>query len=320
MATNELADPLAYGVIPTAKQSLRDLTKWKQRVVVTNGYGEVRTEWQDPPKWKNPFSLAAQLTAMNWVFFLVGFCAWTADAFDFHALSIQTVKLAKYFHTSKTNITSAITLTLLLRSVGAAVFGFAGDKWGRKWPMVANMIILGLLQVATIYCKTFNEFLAVRSLFGLFMGGVYGNAVAMALENCPSDARGLMSGVLQQGYSFGYVLAACANLGVGGSTNSWKIVFWIAAGLSIGVGIIRCFFPESKQFIEKKALSEKSAHAPSAFWKETKMMLKEQWKMCIYCIILMTWFNCKTHDVLLYLCGSVRILTCLNRLQPHFAR
>lgn len=63
----------------------------------------------------------------------------------------------------------------------------------------------------------------MRSLFGLFMGGVYGNAIAMALEHCPVNARGLMSGILQQGYAFGYVLAACANLGVGGSTESWKV-------------------------------------------------------------------------------------------------
>lgn len=72
---------------------------------------------------------------------------------------------------------------------------------------------LTLYQVATIYCGTFQQFLAVRALFGLFMGGVYGSAIAMALENCPVDARGLMSGILQQGYSMGYVLAACANLG-----------------------------------------------------------------------------------------------------------
>jgi MFS family permease len=65
------------------------------------------------------------------------------------------------------------------------MFGVAGDKFGRKWPMVLNMIILGLLQVATIYAATFQQFLAVRSLFGLFMGGVYGNAISMALENCP---------------------------------------------------------------------------------------------------------------------------------------
>lgn len=120
-------------------------------------------------------------------FFIVGFAAWTADAFDFHALSIQTVKLAAYYDRNNTDISTAITLTLLLRSVGAAIFGLAGDKYGRKWPMVVNMIVLGLLQIATIYSATFQQFLAVRSLFGLFMGGVYGNAIAMALENAPVD-------------------------------------------------------------------------------------------------------------------------------------
>ncbi|THW43303.1 carboxylic acid transport protein [Aureobasidium pullulans] len=290
---NEPADPIAQGIWPTAKQSWSDLFKWKQRVVVYNESGETTTEWQTPPRLRNPFSLMAQLTAMNWVFFIVGLAAWTADAFDFHALSIQTVKLSKYYKVTKTDISEAITLTLLLRSVGAAMFGFAGDKYGRKWPMVANMIILGLLQIATIYSTTFNQFLAVRSLFGLFMGGVYGNAVAMALENCPTDARGLMSGILQQGYSMGYVFAACANLGVGGAIETWKTVFWIAAGLSIGVGLIRCCFPESKQFLENKKNGHKKA--PGAFWQETKLMLAQQWKMCVYCIILMTWFNYYSH-------------------------
>lgn len=97
-----------------------------------------------------------------------------------------------------------------------------------------------------------------------------------------------MSGILQQGYSFGYVIAACANLGVGGSVNSWKTVFWIGAGISIGVGLIRICFPESKQFIEaKKAGKAKKAH--SVFWRETRVMLMQEWRMCIYCIILMTW-------------------------------
>lgn len=293
-STNEPADPVAKGVLATAKQSWADLFIWKQRVVVTNEFGESHAEWQTPAPLRNPFSLLAQLSAKDWLFFLVGFCAWSADAFDFHALSIQQVKLAAYFKTSKTDISTAITLTLLLRSVGAAFFGLAGDKWGRKWPMVFNMVILGVLQIGTIYAQNFQQFLAVRALFGLFMGGVYGNAIAMALENSPVEARGLMSGVLQQGYSFGYVCAACANLGAGGSTDSWKLVFWIAAGLSIGVGIIRCFFPESRQFIEARKLGKNKAH-PGAFWKETKAMLKEEWKMCIYCIILMTWFNYYSH-------------------------
>lgn len=292
--THEPADPVAKGIIPTASQSIRDLFTWKQRVVVTNPDGESSCEWAKPIPLKNPISLMAQLSAKDWVFFIVGFSAWTADAFDFHALSIQTVKLAKYFDVSKTSITEAITLTLLLRSIGAAMFGLAGDRWGRKWPMVVNMIVLGLLQVCTIYCSTFQQFLAVRSLFGLFMGGVYGNAIAMALENSPVDARGLMSGILQQGYSFGYVCAACANLGVGGGTDTWKTVFWIAAGLSIGVGLIRMCFPESQLFIEARKAGKTGGHA-THFWKETKVMLGQEWKMCIYCIILMTWFNYYSH-------------------------
>ncbi|KAI1174819.1 carboxylic acid transport protein [Nemania sp. FL0916] len=291
--TNEPADPLAKGIIPTAKQSFADLFKWKQRVVVTNALGETHTEWQSPAPLKNPFSLMALLSARDWIYFFVGWFAWTADAYDFHALSINTVKLSKYYATSKTNISTAITLTLLLRSVGAAIFGLLGDRFGRKWPMVANLLVLGALQIATIYAATFQEFLAVRSLFGLFMGGVYGNAVAMALENCPTEARGFMSGILQQGYSFGYVLAAIVSLGVGDPIDSWKYVFWVAAGLSFAAGILRCLFPESKQFREAKA-SGKHITATD-FWAETKDMLAKEWRMCIYCVILMSWFNYYSH-------------------------
>lgn len=291
---NEPADPLAKGVIPTIKQSWKDLFIWKQRVVASNAYGETRCEWKQPDRFINPFSLFAQLSGRDWLFFLVGLAAWTADAFDFHALSIQTKKLADYYDRSKTDITTAITLTLLLRSVGAAIFGVLGDKYGRKWPMVANMIILGLLQIATIYSETFQQFLAVRALFGLFMGGVYGSAVAMALEHCPANARGLMSGILQQGYSLGYVLAGCANYGAGGSTNSWKSVFWAGAGFSIAVGLVRIAFPESQQFLEARKAGKQNA-TPGAFWRETRVMLRSQWKMCIYCIILMTWFNYYSH-------------------------
>ncbi|KAL0071817.1 hypothetical protein AAF712_000739 [Marasmius tenuissimus] len=294
MSMNEPAEPIAKGILPTAKQAFGDLFRWKRRVEVTDENGQVRTEWQSPEPLRNPISLCMMLSFRDWVFFLAGFSAWTADAFDFHALSIQTTKFAKYYKTSNTNISTAITLTLLLRSVGAAIFGLAGDRYGRKWPMVLNMIILGILQIATIYSKTFSQFLGVRSLFGLFMGGVYGNAIAMALENCPSPARGLMSGVLQQGYSFGYVLAACANLGVGGAVDSWKPVFWAGAGLSIGVGLLRCLFPESQQFIEAKKAGRK-ARAPGAFWAETKEMLSKEWKLCVYSIILMTWFNYYSH-------------------------
>ncbi|KAF7307733.1 Carboxylic acid transport protein [Mycena kentingensis (nom. inval.)] len=294
MATvNEPAEPIAKGTFATAKQSFGDLFRWKSRVAVTDENGHTRYEWQSPEPLQNPISLLAQLSARDWIFFFVGFFAWTADAFDFHALSIQTTKLAKYFHRTNTDISTAITLTLLLRSVGAAIFGLLGDRFGRKWPMVFNMVVLGILQIATIYCDTFQQFLAVRSLFGLFMGGVYGNAIAMALENCPVNARGLMSGILQQGYSFGYVLAACANLGVGGGVETWKTVFWVAAGLSFAAGLLRCFFPESQQFIAAKKEGKKIKAA--AFWSSTRDMLALEWRKCIYAVILLAWFNFYSH-------------------------
>ena len=56
-------------------------------------------------------------------------------------------------------------------SVGAAVFGVAGDLYGRKWPMVTNLLLIAVLQLSTAYCTTFSEFLGVRALFGIGMGG-----------------------------------------------------------------------------------------------------------------------------------------------------
>lgn len=131
------------------------------------------------------------------------------------------------------------------------------------------------------------------TVFGLCMGGVYGAAAGMALENIPVEARGLFSGIFQQGYSFGYVLAACVNLGVGGETNTWKTMFWIGAALSFASGFLRLFLPESKQFIEARKLDRGSS--TTNFRKNFGTMLKKEWKVCIYAIILMSWFNWFSH-------------------------
>lgn len=92
VSQNEPAE-LVKGVRATAKQAWGDLFIWKQRVVITNELGESHAEWRAPPPLKNPISLFMLLSAKDWLYFLVGLFAWTADAFDFHALSIQTVKV-----------------------------------------------------------------------------------------------------------------------------------------------------------------------------------------------------------------------------------
>lgn len=120
-----------------------------------------------------------------------------------------------------------------------------------------------------------------------------GAAASMALETIPAESRGLMSGIFQQGYSFGYVLAACANLGVGGDVNTWPTMFWVGAAMSFAAGFFRLAFPESKQFIE--ARKDRKGAGTSEFTKNFGKMLKQEWKVCIYSIILMSWFNWFSH-------------------------
>ena len=84
------------------------------------------------------------------------------DGYDFHSVSLSISRLAEYYGENRQNISTAITLTLLFRPLGAIIFGLAGDLYGRKWPMIINLIIIAGLQLVTVYCYTFRDFLAVR--------------------------------------------------------------------------------------------------------------------------------------------------------------
>lgn len=107
----------------------------------------------------------------------------------------------------------------MFRSVGAVAFGIAADRYGRKWPYVVNLILFIVLELGTGFCNTYKQFLAVRALYGVAMGGLYGNAAATALEDCPEAARGIISGMLQQGYAFGYLLATALARGLVDTTR-----------------------------------------------------------------------------------------------------
>lgn len=109
--------------------------------------------------------------------------AWTMDGYDFHTVSLSVSRLAKFYGQHREHISTSITLTLLFRSLGAAIFGIAGDLYGRKYPMIVNLVIIAALQLATAYCATFDQFLGVRALFGIGMGGIWGLAASMGLES-----------------------------------------------------------------------------------------------------------------------------------------
>lgn len=177
--------------------------------------------------------------------------------------------------------------------MGAVVFGIISDRFGRKWPLVWNLLLCAVLQVGTGFVQTFSQFLAVRSLFGIAMGGVWGLASATALENLPVELRGLASGFIQEGYAVGYLIAAVINLFlVPEVPQGWRALFWTAAGISVFAAAIRALVPESELFLRAKRLERAkgytTARKTKIFIHETKVMLQNHWKLCIYAVLLMT--------------------------------
>ncbi|CAF4713389.1 unnamed protein product, partial [Rotaria sp. Silwood2] len=162
-----------------------------------------------PPKVvpENPIKLLRMLNRRQTAFFLVAFFAWTLDAFDFFSVTLNIIEIGKTYKKTVADITWGITVTLMLRSVGAILFGIAGDRFGRKWPFIINIIFYATLEILTGFCTNYAQFIICRAFFGVAMGGIYGNCATTALEDAPLATRGLLSGILQQGYAFGYILA-----------------------------------------------------------------------------------------------------------------
>jgi len=241
------------------------------------------------------------LTWIQWGHFIAGYIAWTADSVDFFSVSLSITHLQTQFNRKQvSDITTAITLTLLLRSAGAVIFGIFSDRFGRRWPLVANLMLIAVLELGSSFVQTFGQFLAVRSLFGIAMGGVWGLASSGALENLPVEVRGLASGVLQEAYAVGYLIAALINLYLVPEVSAgWRNLFWTAAGISAFAAAVRALLPESDLFLRAKA-SQQSAGISATertmvFFKETKEMLKRHWALCVYAICLMSGLNFLAH-------------------------
>ncbi|KAF1923305.1 sugar transporter family protein [Didymella exigua CBS 183.55] len=247
-------------------------------------------------KVQNPIALLRLLNLQQWMFFLVAFFAWSWDAFDFFTVSLTVEDLAETFGKTKKDITWGITLVLMLRSVGSIIFGLAADRYGRKWPFIINNVLFIVLELGTGFCSTYEQFLGVRALFGIAMGGLYGNAAATALEDCPEAARGIISGMLQQGYAFGYLLATVfARAFVDTVGHGWRPLFWFGAGPPVLIILFRLCLPETQAYQERKRIREEEPNAAKLFVEEGKHALKKHWMLLVYMVLLMAGFNFMSH-------------------------
>ncbi|RDW80505.1 hypothetical protein BP5796_05203 [Coleophoma crateriformis] len=261
-------------------------------------YVKTRFSTLRPPmnKAPNPISLLRMLSGKQWLFFAVAFIAWTWDAFDFFTVSLTVTDLAETFDKTNTEITWGITLVLMLRSVGSIIFGLAADRYGRKWPFVVNNILFIVLELGTGFAQNYTQFLACRALFGIAMGGLYGNAAATALEDCPEEARGLISGILQQGYAFGYLLATVFARGLVNTTShGWRPLFWFGACPPVLIIAFRLCLPETDTYKERQLVRNEKGNIGKTFLAEGKVALKKHWLLLIYLVLLMAGFNFMSH-------------------------
>jgi SHS family lactate transporter-like MFS transporter len=181
----------------------------------------------------------------------------------------------------------------MLRSIGSITFGIAADRYGRKWPFIVNNILFIVLELGTGFTQTYKQFLACRALFGIAMGGLYGNAAATALEDCPEAARGIVSGIMQQGYAFGYLLATAFARGLVDTTShGWRPLFWFGACPPVLIIIFRLCLPETKSFKEREAVRIANGNLTATFVAEGKVALKKHW---LILVLLMAGFNFMSH-------------------------
>ena len=218
--------------------------------------------------------------------FLACFLGWALDAFDFFLLTFVVRNVAEDFSVSIVKVTFAITLTLMMRPLGAFIFGRLGDRFGRRLPLMLDIVFYSLMELLTAFSPNYVVFLVFRALYGIGMGGEWGLGASLAMESLPAKARGLASGILQQGYAFGFLLAAIVYWLVFPHFG-WRALFIVGALPALLVIYIRLHVPESTVW-EKQQQTNRGSLGMGTF-------LRQHWGLFIYATALMTAFNYVSH-------------------------
>src|SRR6059058_2696168 len=219
--------------------------------------------------------------------FVACFLGWTLDALDFFLLTFVLGPIAHNFGRNIEQVTFAITITLMMRPLGAFIFGWLGDRCGRRIPLMIDIVFYSIIELLTAFAPNFATFLLLRALFGIGMGGEWGLGASLAMESLPTPARGLFSGILQQGYAFGYLLAALVYWIVF-PIFGWRGLFVAGALPALLVIYIRAHVPESPVWERNRA----AAKGPTF---DLRRFAKEHGALLIYAALLMTAFNYMSH-------------------------
>ena len=233
--------------------------------------------------------------ADQWHAVSASFLGWTLDAFDFFVLVFLVDTLAAQFHVSTSKIIFTITATLAFRPLGALLFGLLADRYGRRRPLMANVVFFSVFELACGFAPNYTVFLILRAIYGIGMGGEWGVGASLAMESAPPRWRGILSGIVQSGYSIGYLLAAVAARFVLPAWG-WRAMFWVGGIPALLALYIRYQVKESEAWEQHRAptvgaiLRTASGH----------------WKIFSYLVLLMTLMTFLSHGT--------------QDLYPHFLR
>jgi len=208
---------------------------------------------------------------------MAGFLGWTLDAFDFFVLVFLIDTLAAHFRVDKKAIVSTITATLAMRPLGAVLFGLLADRYGRRRLLMANVVFFSLVELLCGFAPNYTVFLVLRAFYGIGMGGEWGVGASLAMESAPPKWRGILSGIVQSGYSIGYLLAAVAAQFVLPAWG-WRAMFW--AG---GVPALLAFYIRWRV---KESVAWQQHRAPTV--GAIVRTAGGHWKVFAYLVLMMT--------------------------------
>ncbi len=212
------------------------------------------------------------------------FLGWTLDAFDYFLVVVALTAIAHDFGRPDKDIALTITLTLALRPVGALIFGLMADRYGRRLPLMINLVFFSIIEVASGLAPDFQTFLILRALFGIGMGGEWGVGASLAMEKAPHKRRGILSGVLQEGYAAGYLLAAACYLFIYPRWG-WRPLFFIGGLPALLAIFVRFRVTESEVW-------QKTRHHE---WGQLGRATLSNWKLYLYLVLFLMMMSFVAH-------------------------